>query len=356
MRQVHRSFPVRAASRACALLIASALAACGGNAAAPTPASNATTGTPSLPPTAPVATVLPIGTAPVVTVITPPKIVISGPLRELWTYRGAPTSTAWAPVIGPKGRIWVAALSSNTFWVLDRDGKLVETWGTPGSGDGQISIKGDLGQVFGSIAFAPDGGFVVGDGGNRRIQVFDAQRRFVRAFGKFGDGPGQFVTISGVAMTPDGSIVVDDGDRLDVQVFDPSGTPLRTICDEQPRNDASPVTAVDASGTTWCIFDDQLEAFSPTGEHTVTVDLHGVITLGIGIAIAPNGHIFVASVDNNKPPAQAPERLLELDAHGTLLHVWPTGGEGIAIDPAGDRIYITSIDLERVRAYVLPAS
>ena len=82
----------------------------------------------------------------------------------------------------------------------------------------------------------------------------------------------------------------------------------------------------------------------------------GIITLGIGVAVAPNGHVFVASVDPGKAPAEAPERLLELDAKGTLLHVWPTGGEGIAIDPAGDRLYVTSVDLNRVRAYALPKS
>jgi hypothetical protein len=354
-----RSNVERGLRRSIVLATAVVLAGCSGGTAATAPAPAPTTT--SVASNAPVAStavgsVQPTKPQPSPTVITPPSVAEGKPLKELWTYQGTPDSFTWAPAMDPKGRIWVAAFSANAFWVLDRDGKLVDTWGEEGSGDGQISIKGDLGHVFGSIAFGRDGSFVVGDGGHRRVEVFDADRRFVRSFGTFGNGDGQFVAIMGVSVAPDGSIVVADGDRLNAQVFDPSGAYVRTICAEPAEGDAGVVTTVDASGTTWCLYGDQLEAWSRDGVHTSTVDLHGIITLGIGMTIAPNGHLFVASVDQARPVADQPERLLELDAKGTLLHVWPTGGEGIAIDPAGDRIYVSSIDLKRVRAYALPGA
>jgi hypothetical protein len=57
-----------------------------------------------------------------------------------------------------------------------------------------------------------------------------------------------------------------------------------------------------------------------------------------------------------KPTADPAENLIEVDPTGTLLHVWPDGGEGIAIDPSGDRVDVTAVDLGAVRAYALPAA
>jgi sugar lactone lactonase YvrE len=287
---------------------------------------------------------------PTAEVVVPPSVTPGEALEELWTYESTPASYAWAPAIDPEGRIWVASLGEGIFWVVDRDGNIVENWGDVGEADGQISIKGELGSVFGSIAFAPDGSFVVGDGGNHRVQRFDAEGDFLGAFGEFGTDDGQFVTISGVTFTPDGNIVVVDNDREEVQIFEPDGTYLRTIC----RHDSGALAAVDADGVTWCLDADRLEAWDASGSLTRIISLGGVISLGVGLTIGPNGHVYVASVAPDASPEDAPERLLELDADGTLLHVWPTGGEGIAIDPAGNRIYIGSIDLRRVRAYALP--
>jgi DNA-binding beta-propeller fold protein YncE len=284
-------------------------------------------------------------------VVVPPSLAPEAALKAVWTYQGSPASYTWAPAIDPKGRIWVAAFALDRFWVLDRDGKLVETWGQSGSGNGQLLLHGALGSAFGSIAFAPDGGFVVGDTGNHRVQRFGPDRSFKGAFGTFGTGNGQFATITGVALDSHGDIVVADNDRLDVQVFDPSGTWLRTIC----ANNSGPLVAVDAADNLWCIAgDNQLQTWSPDGRQTRTIDLKGLITLGIGLAIGPDGHLFVSSVDPAATGEAASERLLELDSSGSLLHIWPTGGEGIAIDPAGDRIYVASVDLKRVRAYALP--
>jgi hypothetical protein len=45
-----------------------------------------------------------------------------------------------------------------------------------------------------------------------------------------------------------------------------------------------------------------------------------------------------------------------LDSTGKLLHAWPNGGEGIAVDPKGDRLYETFSDRTPVvRALTLPA-
>jgi hypothetical protein len=50
-----------------------------------------------------------------------------------------------------------------------------------------------------NVAFAPDGGFYVGDGyGSNYIHQYDKDAKWVRTFGGFGEGPGQFKTPHGL--------------------------------------------------------------------------------------------------------------------------------------------------------------
>jgi hypothetical protein len=50
-----------------------------------------------------------------------------------------------------------------------------------------------------NVAFAPDGGFYVGDGyGSNYIHQYDKDSKWVRTFGGSGDGPGQFKTPHGL--------------------------------------------------------------------------------------------------------------------------------------------------------------
>ena len=46
---------------------------------------------------------------------------------------------------------------------------------------------------------------------NNRIEIFDADGKFIRAFGKTGDGPGYFARPKGIAIDGDGHIWVADG-------------------------------------------------------------------------------------------------------------------------------------------------
>ncbi len=56
---------------------------------------------------------------------------------------------------------------------FDRDGNWVKSWGEPGDGPGQFNVPH-------SIATDADGNIYVADRGNRRIQVFDTDGKFLR--------------------------------------------------------------------------------------------------------------------------------------------------------------------------------
>lgn len=235
--------------------------------------------------------------------------------------------------------------SSGPHDVLTYRGDSARTGLMPGPGP---SGTPQLAWTFAAHAFRPDGGFYVADAGNHRVQEFDKDRAFVREWGTFGAGPGQFATPSGIAIDGSGNVYVHDDDRIDTQEFTGEGTYVTTFC----KGALSPLFTVDATGNVYCLNGQSLARYDHAGEKTLNVDLGGFITFGLDLAVGSDGHIFLTSVTTDQ--GIGPERLLELDADGTVLHVWPNGGEGLAIDPSGDQLYISFWKWDGLRAYALP--
>jgi len=66
----------------------------------------------------------------------------------------------------------------------------------------------------------------VTDTWNCRVQVFDAEGRFVRTFGEQGIRPGKFVRPKGIAVDSEDHIYVVDAEFNNFQIFTPEGQPL----------------------------------------------------------------------------------------------------------------------------------
>jgi DNA-binding beta-propeller fold protein YncE len=106
--------------------------------------------------------------------------------------------------------------------VFDADSyKLLRTIGSPGKGEGD-----DDPATFSkptNVAVDPDGNVYVADTLNNRIQIFDADGKFISMFGKAGDGVGYFARPKGVAVDADGHIWVADAAQNRIQIFDRDG-------------------------------------------------------------------------------------------------------------------------------------
>ena len=63
----------------------------------------------------------------------------------------------------------------------------------------------------------------VSDTGAFCVKKYDADGRFLRAFGSHGDSPGQFARPRGVAVDRAGRVFVVDAAMQVVQIFDPEG-------------------------------------------------------------------------------------------------------------------------------------
>jgi hypothetical protein len=82
-----------------------------------------------------------------------------------------------------------------------------------------------------NVAFAPDGGFYVGDGyGSHYIHQYDKDARWVRTFGGFGDAPGKFKTPHGLWLDDrpgrEPQLVVADRANARLQYLTLDGKPI----------------------------------------------------------------------------------------------------------------------------------
>ena len=114
--------------------------------------------------------------------------------------------------------LYVSDVELDQVLVYDADSlKLNRKMGTTGHKH-ELTTPGDFARPAG-LAVDQDGNLYVADTLNNRIEIFDADGKFISTFGKAGDGPGYFARPKGVAIDSDGHIWVADGVQDRVQVF-----------------------------------------------------------------------------------------------------------------------------------------
>ena len=142
-----------------------------------------------------------------------------------------------------------------------------------------------------AIAADADGNIYVADTGSHRVQVFRADGTFVRAFGRLGNGNGEFYRPLGIAVSGD-RVYVADYHNSRGQVFTRSGAFVRSVGRPGRFDDDSlfepAAIGVSPTGRTY-LFDlrrGRVTRFSPTGafEAYHELDYPGDLTLAVGAA------------------------------------------------------------------------
>jgi DNA-binding beta-propeller fold protein YncE len=114
--------------------------------------------------------------------------------------------------------LYVSDIKLDQVMVYDADTlKPIRKIGTTGHNH-ELTSPGDFAKPTG-LAVDAEGNLYVCDTLNDRIEIFDADGKFISTFGKNGDGPGYFARPKGVAIDSDGHIWVTDGMQDRVQVF-----------------------------------------------------------------------------------------------------------------------------------------
>jgi sugar lactone lactonase YvrE len=125
--------------------------------------------------------------------------------------------------IGPDGNVYVPDTHYHRVMVYSRDGQLLRQWGSLGKEKGQFIYPTD-------VAFDEQGRIFVSEyGENDRIQVFDNQGNQLFAFGRFGNGPGEFSRPQSMLIDK-GLVYVTDASNHRICVFKTDGTFVRNMC------------------------------------------------------------------------------------------------------------------------------
>jgi sugar lactone lactonase YvrE len=116
----------------------------------------------------------------------------------------------------------------HTVTKLSPDGKVLMTLGTPGvAGNDETHFNAPS-----DVAVAPNGDIFVadghGEGTNARIVKFTKDGKFIKAWGKEGNGPGEFNVPHGLAFDSAGRLFVADRANNRIQIFDQDGKLLDT--------------------------------------------------------------------------------------------------------------------------------
>lgn len=285
---------------------------------------------------------------------TPGTLTPEGSLPLLWKASGPARAqlATGTPAIASDGRIWVPSGFESKFWIFSPDGKYLESWGSQGSTDGTFNFvvtSGGVPHGYGGIAFANDGSFWVADTGNHRVQHFDKKRGFLESLGE----SGTFDMPVAVALNDGGDVYVDDAGRREIQQFNASLAHVLTFASgvagsylSQEGHGWIDTNALPDGQPGWA-------EYKPDGTYQGSLDVSDTCPYPAGLGRDPSHDMFIACMAGTDAAAQ-PAGLIMADESGNGLHLWTTGGAGIAIPPQGGAIYITYPGSADLRKYTLP--
>jgi DNA-binding beta-propeller fold protein YncE len=133
--------------------------------------------------------------------------------------------------IDSEDNVWTTDVASHVVYKFNPEGRIVLVLGVRGSA-GDMHAYGHL-PLFNQpndIAFAPGGEIFVTQGhgrGEPRVLKFDKDGNFIKAWGKKGKAAGEFDIAHSIAIDARGLVYVADRNNQRIQVFDADGRFIR---------------------------------------------------------------------------------------------------------------------------------
>jgi len=120
----------------------------------------------------------------------------------------------------PEHNIWVVDAPGHVIYKLDPQGRVLLQLGqkgVAGAGHNHFNLPTDVG-------FAPNGDFYVTDGyASARVVKYAHDGKYLLEFGSRGSGPGQFELPHNVVVDAQGKVYVTDRENRRIEVFDANG-------------------------------------------------------------------------------------------------------------------------------------
>ena len=229
---------------------------------------------------------------------------------------------------------------------------LVDTWGSSGSGLGNLNYpQGLVVDAYGNL--------IVADCWNNRVQKFSASGEPIKMWGTLGKSEGEFTKPHGVVVDSGGNIYVTDWNSR-VQKFNSEGELLFPWGGRGSKtgqlNDPEAI-AINRENSLYVAdtYNNRIQKFTSSGKFLLTWGSigngDGELNHPCGIALDPVGNVYVADTDNH--------RIQKFTASGKFIFAWGkkgteegqfNGPQGIAIDKSGN-IYVADTRNSRIQKF-----
>jgi sugar lactone lactonase YvrE len=236
---------------------------------------------------------------PVTFTVTPAPVVPQPIYKQTLESFGSPSLDSPSGIaVDSSGNVWVVDADKNQVVELNSSGREVRSFGTSGSGNGQLNSPEAI-AVHGSDVY-------VADTGNNRVEEFTTAGKYVATIGGSGTGNGQFTQPEGVAVDSSGTVYVADTQGNRVEEFTSAGTFSKSLT--TGMNDPQGL-AIDASGDLWVadngIYDaggDAVHEYSPAGAQLTSLGLsessvHAGMSNPSDVALDGQGNVYVTEPD-----------------------------------------------------------
>jgi YVTN family beta-propeller protein len=110
-------------------------------------------------------------------------------------------------VIDKKGRVYIADRENERVQIFDADGKFLDQWK-------------HVGKPFG-LYIDDETKVYITDGQSNKVYIVDEKGKVISTFGKTGEAPGEFQMAHSITLDSKGNIYVAEGDGMRIQVFSP---------------------------------------------------------------------------------------------------------------------------------------
>lgn len=223
--------------------------------------------------------------------------------------------------VDASGNVWTADATNNLLQKFNSKGELLAAYGTPGSGNGQLSAPTALTANAGHIWDA--------EMLNGRVQEFNESGGYLAKFGSLGSAAGQLEYPWGLAFDNNHHIWVTETGAKAVQEFNESGTVIKVLGPKGSGNgqfNGATGIAVGPGGKLWVVDtgNNRVEEFSESGiflrQFGGSESEVGHLISPMGIYVDPNEHVWVAD--------RGHDRVVEFNGAGEYITQFGSAGSG----------------------------